>query len=135
MQPHSIAYPLCNEDHSFAIKVTTCAKYGSDFSFKDIILLPCKYAFHPWCAIMHFSKSNYCPYEACKAMATHEWCKSFGIKEFDSVMIELEVKRGCEEARMQILKDRREIVLSICHDVEQTKEFSWFLKDVLDKLY
>jgi hypothetical protein len=135
MRPHPIAYPLCNEDYSFAIKVMTCAKCGSDFPFKDIILSPCRHAFHPWCAIMHFSESNYCPYEACKAMATPEWCKSFGIREFNSAMIELEVKRGCKEARMQILKDWREVALSIYPDVEQTEEFNRFLKDVLGKLY
>jgi hypothetical protein len=108
MRPHPIAYPVRNEDHSFAIKVTSSVKCGSDFPFKDIILLPCRHAFHPWCVIMHFSESNYCPYEACKAMSTHEWCKSFGI---------------------------REVTLSICLNVEQIEEFSCFLKDVLGKLF
>jgi hypothetical protein len=69
----------------------------------------------------------------CKAMATPEWYKSFGIREFDSAMIEFEVKRGCEEVQLQIIKDRREVVLSICPDVEQTEEFNRFLKDVLGK--
>jgi hypothetical protein len=134
MRPHPIAYHVrTTEDHNFAIKVTNCAKCGSDFPFKDIILSPCRHAFHPWCAIMHFSESNYCPYEACKAMATPEWYKSFGIREFDSAMIEFEVKRGCEEVQLQIIKDRREVVLSICPDVEQTEEFNRFLKDVLGK--
>jgi hypothetical protein len=135
MRPHPIAYPVRNEDHSFAIKVTSSVKCGSDFPFKDIILLPCRHAFHPWCVIMHFSESNYCPYEACKAMSTHEWCKSFGIREFDSAMIELEVKQGCEEVQLQILKDRWEVTLSICLNVEQIEEFSCFLKDVLGKLF
>jgi hypothetical protein len=45
------------------------------------------------------------------------------------------VKRGCKEARMQILKDWREVALSIYPDVEQTEEFNRFLKDVLGKLY
>jgi hypothetical protein len=119
MRPHPIAYPVrVTKDHSFAIKVTNCAKCGSDFPFKDIILFPCRHVFHPWCAIMHFSESNYYPYEACKAMATPEWCKSFGIREFDSAMIELKVKQGCEEVPLQIIKDRREVALSICPNVE-----------------
>ena len=68
-------------------------------------------------------------------MASLEWCKSFGIKEFDSVMIELEVKEGCEEVRLQIIKDRWEVAFSIYLDVEQIEEFNWFLKDVLGKQF
>jgi hypothetical protein len=36
-------------------------------------------------------------------MMSLEWCKSFGIREFDKEMVKKELFEGCEEARLHQL--------------------------------
>ncbi len=53
----------------------------------------------------------------CKTMMSLEWCKSFGIKEFDKEMVEKALSKGCEEARLHQLNVQMQTTLTHCPNV------------------
>ncbi len=63
-----------------------------------MIISVCRHMYHPWCVLMHFKQNNQCVDMHCKIMMSLDWCKSFGIINFDKEMVEKELFEGCEEA-------------------------------------
>jgi hypothetical protein len=66
---------------------------------------------------MHVKQNNRFVDMHCKTMMSLEWCKSFGIKEFDNKMVEKELFKGCEEARLNQLNVWTYAALAHCPNV------------------
>jgi ribosomal protein L29 len=53
----------------------------------------------------------------CKTMMSLEWCKSFGIREFDKEMVEKELFEGCEEVHLHQFNMQMQATLAHCPNV------------------
>lgn len=130
--PHPLPYPVAHfDEEGFALKITHCVKCKAGFRFNDVILSSCRHAYHPWCAALHYKKSYHCAYQPCKGLASPEWTKSFGFREFDKHMMEKEVSEGCEEARVHTIHVRRELALTNCGSVGNSEDLDKFLADLI----
>ncbi len=50
-------------------------------------------------------------------MMSLEWCKSFGIREFDKEMVEKELFEGCEEVHLHQFNMQMQATLAHCPNV------------------
>ena len=118
MFPHPLPYPLGSSPVAdFDVVDSRCEKCFIGFAFNDIILSSCRHSYHPFCALLHFRASNSCAKPSCKKLVSPEWKKSFGFSKFDKVMLDTELSKGCEDARLQYLMHRRDVALALCPNV------------------
>lgn len=80
IQPWPLLYPKASGsvlDKKY-ILVTRCSLCTFEFPQFDVVIASCQHLYHPWCALVVFSKGAKCVEPKCNEIADPKWQKSFG---------------------------------------------------------
>lgn len=80
IQPWPLMYPKPSGSVSDQIYITVsrCSLCTFEFPEFDIVVASCQHLYHPWCALVVFSKGAKCVDPKCNEIANPIWQKSFG---------------------------------------------------------
>lgn len=80
IQPWPVMYPKPSGtilDKTY-ILVSSCSLCAFEFPEFDVVVASCQHLYHPWCALVVFSKGAKCVEPKCNEIANPKWQKSFG---------------------------------------------------------
>jgi hypothetical protein len=124
MYLHPLYYPSESSDFRCdLLRITDCVCCKHAFLFNDIVVASYGHLYHPWCAMVHFRVNTRCFDASCDVLMSPEWYKSFGFREFGKNMQDQATAKGCEDARLQALNLRRQIVKAHCPNVGKIAKF------------
>ena len=79
MRPLPMVYTSnSNCGHVGSIDTGECCVCGFSFPHSDIIVSSCRHVYHPWCALVVFSKGSNCCAIGCNHAQPIQWMMSFG---------------------------------------------------------